>query len=162
MLRYFALLLISLTFEFSLFGQSKIETVEFIIREMKSFGNDAQEIKEIEFSDNGSLCKIKTAVPGQMNEKTLEISLSEVDIFACTKIVKMGTDEYVYLYSLLASSRGRNGQIRKNLSKRSGTEIILQNTLNGQKIKGLESAFAHLTELVTGQKKTFKPTIDLQ
>jgi len=38
----------------------------------------------------------------------------------------------------------------------------LQNTLNGQKIKGLESAFAHLTELVTGQKKTFKPTIDLQ
>jgi hypothetical protein len=145
----------------SLFGQSKPETVEFIIREMKSCENDVLEMKDVDFSDGYGTCKIKTGVPGQLNEKSLEFTLSEVDIFTSTKIVKTGKDEYIYVYSLLASPRGRNGGIRKNLSRNAGTEIILQNILNGEKVKGLELAFAHLTELITGQRKLFKSIISV-
>ena len=155
-----AILVLFFLFGGSLFGQSKPETVEFIIREIKSCENDVLEVKDVDFSDSYGTCKIKTGIPGQLNEKSMEFTLSEVDIFTSTKIVKTGKDEYIYVYSLLASPRGRNVGIRKNLSRNTGTEVILQNILNGEKIKGLESAFAHLTELITGQRKSFKPIIN--
>ena len=141
-------------------GQSKAETIEYLIREMKSFSNDRLEVKEVEFSDDTASCKIKTAVPGQIDERTLEFSLSEADVYASTKIIKMPNEDYVYSYSLLVSSRGASGGLRKNISRINGTEAIVQNVLNYQKIKGVESAFTHLAELVTGHKRTFKPSSD--
>jgi len=46
------------------------------------------------------------------------------------------------------------------MTRSMGVEVILPNMLNGQKIKGIESAFTSLTEMVTGQKKTFRSLPD--
>jgi len=144
----------------NLFAQSKTDIIDYIIREIKSCENEQMEVKDVEFSDGGSTCKIKTAVPGQLMERSIDLPLADVDIFSSTKIIKIGKDEYVYAYSLVASPRGRSGGQRKNMTRSMGVEVILPNMLNGQKIKGIESAFTSLTEMVTGQKKTFRSLPD--
>lgn len=144
----------------NLFAQSKTDIIDNIIREIKSCENEQMEIKDVEFSDGGSVCKIKTAVPGQLMEKSIDLPLADVDIFSSTKIVKIGKDEYIYTYSLVASPRGRSGGLRKNMTRSMGAEVILPKMLNGQKIKRIESAFTSLTEMVTGQKKSFRSMPD--
>ena len=138
-----------------LFGQSKSETIAFITREIRSCDSDQLEVKDVEFTDGGNTCKIRVAMPNQSGEKAIELSLRDVDVYSVTKILKIGNDEQVYVYSLVASPRGRSGAVRRNMTTIMGPEVILQNILCAQKIKALELAFAHLTELTTGQLKRF-------
>jgi hypothetical protein len=119
-----------------LFGQSKSETIAYITREIKSCENDQLELKDIEFTEGCGVCKIRLSMPNQIGEKSLELSLKDVDIYSITKILKIGNDEQVYVYSLVANPRGRSGAVRRNMT-----------TIMG----------ADLTELITGQTKLFKP-----
>jgi hypothetical protein len=139
-----------------LLGQSKNETISFIINEMKSCENDQLELRDIDFSDNGNLCKIRVSMLNQFSEKSIELSLKDVDIYSVTKIIRLGVDEQVYVYSLVASPRGRNGAIRRNMTTIMGMEVILHNIPNAHKVNCIELAFRHLTELITGKPKVFK------
>ncbi len=86
-----------------------------------------------------------------MSEQTLEFALADVDIYTRQTLQKAPKDDYVYTYALMVAPRGRNGQLRKNMSKALWPEVILRSTHNGNKIRSMEWAFARLTELTTGR-----------
>jgi len=142
---------IFLALSFRLLGQSQPELVDFLQQEFKSMENEQVEVKEIKFSDNDSSCRITSTVPGQMSEQTLEFALADVDIYTRQTLQKAPKDDYVYTYALMVAPRGRNGQLRKNMSKALWPEVILRSTHNGNKIRSMEWAFARLTELTTGR-----------
>lgn len=142
----------------ALVAQTRQETMDFIVRELKSCENEQLEFKDIEFADAGRSCKIKLANPGQVIEKTLEMTLSEVDVIASQKFVKFNNNEEIQVFSLLVSPRGRSGGLKRDHFRLSGPEVLVADHLSGTKIRGLEAAFAHLAELTTTKPRTFKRT----
>ena len=135
-----------------LHGQSTAELTDYIIREFKACDNAQLEIKEANFTDNDSVFKLAISTDGQMMEQSWEISLADADIYAKRVLVKTETNEYTYTYNLVATTRGRSRGIRRNMSRITGTEVLLRHVWNGSQMKGLEAAFARLTALTTGRK----------
>jgi hypothetical protein len=131
------------------FGESTSSLAQFIVQEIKSCESAQFEIKEITFSDGDAKFRIAPSMTGS----SLEFSLVDVDVYTIRTLRKTGKDEYAFAYSLVVTTRGRTEGIRKNMSRVAGTEIILGNILNGQKIKNLERAFTRLTERVTGREQ---------
>ncbi len=142
---------IFLALSFRLLGQSQPDLVDFLQREFKSMENEQVEVKDIKFSDNDSTCRITSSAPGQLSEQTLEFALADVDIYTRQTLQKGPKEDFVYTYALVVAPRGRNGQLRKNMSKAVAPEVILRSTYNGSKIRSMEWAFARLTELTTGR-----------
>jgi hypothetical protein len=143
-----------------LFGQSQAETTEYILRELKACGSDQFEVKEARFTDGDSVLRVTTAVLGQGTDRSLEMTLAEVDIYTKQTLVKAGKDDYTYVYSLVATPRGRSGGLKRNMVRVAGSETILRNILNGKQVKGLELALARLTEIVAGRRALFTPAVD--
>jgi len=130
------------------FCQSREETIAFIRSELTSLSNPQTEVREVEFSDNGRTCKLRVAHPGEMGGTALEFSLSQVDVFVCTKLIKGTKEESVFAYNLMVSPRRPASGI--------GREVLLLNALNGAQCHALAAAFAHLTGLVTDRKPLFR------
>lgn len=135
-----------------LHGQATADLTDYIIREFKACENAQLEIKDARFTDGDSVFKLATSIPGQLSEQSWEISLADADIYTKRILVKTGPDEYTTTYDLMATTRGRSGGIRRNMSRITGTTTLLRNVWNGSQMRGLEAAFAKLTELTTGRK----------
>jgi len=155
------LYLLFFTLSCGLFGQSQTETANYILREIRACENDHFEVKEARFIDGDSVFQITTSTPGQAVERSLEIALADVDIYSKRAVVKAGNDGYSYTYSLIVTTRGRAAGIKKNMSRVTGSEYLLWDRLDGRQVKSLEMAFARLTELTTGRRPLFTPSMDL-
>ncbi|MDR3672817.1 MAG: hypothetical protein P4L36_18375 [Holophaga sp.] len=127
---------------------------------MRACENDQFEIKELRFSDGDSVFKVTTSIPGQLADKTVEINLADVDIYTKRTAIKSGKDDYTYAYSLIATNRGRANGIKRNMTRVTGSEVLLRQILNGRQVKALEMAFIRLTDLVAGRRPLFVPAVD--
>lgn len=123
-------------------AQTKVETMDFIVKEFKIFERDEHIIKELAFSEDGSVFTFKSYVPTKP-ERKLTIPLKEVDIYT---VRKKGADGQPR-YSLVVESKGRAGRFKLNERNISGVHTILKNAQNPRRLEGLVKAFSHLVML---------------
>jgi hypothetical protein len=132
------------------FGQTREATIDFILREIKSYDSPAFAVEETSFSQEGDLFKLRTRVVG-FPDRTLEIPLKNVNIFAR----KIRRADGLESYNLRVRCRGRDASILVNTLKYRGYANILGRIEDRRQAEALERAFAHLTELTTGRKDLF-------
>lgn len=140
--------LIVLAFGLVAMAQTKVETIDFIIKEFRVFERDEHIIKNISFSEDGSVFNFKSYVPPKP-ERKLTIPLKEVDIYTIWQLGANGTRRY----SLVVESKGRAGRFQVNDRNVFGVRTILKDARNPQRLEALAKAFAHLTMLDTKSGK---------
>ena len=145
----------------ALFGQTKAETINYIKSSLRLCSNDqfemkAMEVREVDFFNGDTDCKITYRIQGMTTENYLEFNLKNVEVYSVTKIVKTAKDENTFIYSLQVKARTQDSFIKKNNYNIIGPEMIVENIVSQKKAQGLEAAFAHLKRLVTGQRTFFK------
>ena len=126
-------------------AQTKPETIEFITKEMKSFESDSYRVKEVYFSEEGTVFNYITYLPG-IGEDRLVMPLANVNVFMAKKVA---TDGHYY-YSLMLETRGRTGKIQINGVDTLGTRLIVRGMSNKTRIQRLQLAFNHLKRLLSG------------
>lgn len=126
-----------------LWAQSKPDTEIFIVREIKSLESDDFIMKDVSFSEGGTVFNMTTFVPNSSDDR-VTFSLENVNIFMAKKISSKGH----YLYDLVVQTRGRGTKIRMNGGEVSGTFPILKNSSNKTRILALVKAFTHLKKIL--------------
>ena len=132
------------------FGQSKQETIDFIISEFKSIENNTYVFKDVTFSQGGAIFTFRRYRPGKP-DKAVVIDLKDVDIYRVAIHHANGAD----FYNLDVRSLGRDGNFMANGLKYNGTWTLLGRIDSERKARALEKAFLRLTELTTGRKDLF-------
>jgi len=130
-------------FTFCLLAQSKPETENFIIREIKTFESDDFIMKDVSFSEGGSVFNLTTAAPNS-SEDRLTFSLDNVNIFMAKRVTVKGH----YLYDLVVETRGRGGKVKMNGGEVSGTFPMVKGIANKTRILSLVKAFTHLKKIL--------------
>jgi hypothetical protein len=131
-------------------GQTREATIDFILREIKSYDSRSFSIEEASFSQEGDIFRLRTRVVG-FPDRTLEIPLKNVNIFAR----KIRRTDGLESYNLRVRCRGRDASILVNTLSYRGCENIIGRIEDRRQAEALERAFAHLTELTTGRKDLF-------
>ena len=92
------------------------------------------EVKDIKFSDNDPTYPTIQFRPGQkLSEQNFEFALADV-IYTGQTLQKGPKEDFVYTYALVVAPRGRNGQLRKNMSK--ARAVILRSTYQNRSRSG--------------------------
>lgn len=141
-------LMMIFTLGLSLFAQSKQETMDYLVRELKSFEKDTFLVKEVSFSGDGSILTYRTYVP-TTPERKLTLPLKDVNIFMTCRTNSKGP----YTYDLVVETKNRTGRFQINDRNVFGTKRIIKGELNQNRIKALEKAFSHLSMLVGDGKE---------
>ena len=149
--RFLASLSFLLLAQPALFGQSRDETANFIIQEIKSLETKTYIVTEVAFSAPGDVFTFRRRRVG-WPDKGLIIPLANADIFCSTYHRADGVNRY----TLVVRSRGRDGLITVNGLHYRGT-VNLVAMEDERKAKALERAFAHMAALVGGRKELFSP-----
>ena len=131
-------------------AQTREETVDFIVKEFRSFERRDRVYSEIQFSPRGDSFKLVRSTPAH-HQGTVEFQLKDVDIYRVTH----NKPNCVNSYQLLVSPRGREAGVQKNGKKAQETVAITPRTRNGRKCLALERAFTRLTQLTTDRKFLF-------
>jgi hypothetical protein len=134
----------------ALFGQSRDETADFIIKEMRSLEDKTFFMTDISFSPSGELFTLRRRHQGKP-DKSVVLSLKQVDIYCCPTHHAGGSD----FYKLVARSRGRDGQFTVNGLTFHGSVNLVGRSLDKRKMKALERAFGHMAALAGGRKELF-------
>jgi hypothetical protein len=134
----------------SAFGQTKEETMDFIVSEFKSFERKDYHAIEANFSPAGDTFTLKRRDP-KHKDFALSFQMKDVEVYKVTVNHPNGIDQY----RLMVRPRGRDGCIMKN-SVRITTTVKLGPTMdNENQCRALERAFARLTTLTTARKYLF-------
>jgi hypothetical protein len=140
-------------------AQSKEETMDYLVRELQAADSEGYVVKEVAFSEAGSVLSYRTLIPGNQ-ERNLVIYLKDVNIFykrintiKDNPEIKRNLD-LDYCDLLVESRAGKKG-FKINGSAVPYPKKILENVLNERKVRSLEKAFGHLIGLVSGRKELF-------
>ena len=131
-------------------GQSREETMKYIIDELRSMESRAYTLREVSFSPSGDTFTYKRQRNGLPDKGTV-IPLAKVDIYCVTVHRATGID----YANLVVRPRGKDGEFIANGFKTKGTMSLIGRIEDEKKVQALEKAFAHLTRLVTGRKDLF-------
>ena len=126
-----------------LFAQSRVDTENFIIREIKTFENDNFTVKDVSFSGGGSVFNFTTYVPNNSDDR-MTFALGNVNIYPAMKLTSNG----LYRYDLVVETRGRNCKIRMNGGEVTGAIPMLRDVANKKVVDSLVKAFTHLKKLI--------------
>lgn len=150
MVRYFLIILLLGLGPAALRGQTREETMNYIVDEFKSLENRTYTIREITFSPSADSFTFRRSRQGRKESGTT-LKLAQVDIYCVTVHRANGIDHF----NLVARSRGRDGVMLANGVKYQGAMPLIGTIENEKKVRSLEKAFARLTALVTGRKELF-------
>ena len=132
-----------------LFGQSREETADFIIKEIKSLEDKTFVVADASFSPTGDTFTFRRRHHGKP-DKGVVLPLKNVDIYCCPTHV--GGSDY---FKLVARSRGRDGLMTLNGLAFHGSVSLVGRSQDERKMKALERAFLHMTALAGGRKELF-------
>jgi shikimate kinase len=140
-------------------AQSKEETMDYIVRELQAAESEGYVVKEVAFSEGGSVLSYRTLITGNQ-ERKLVIYLKDVNVFykrlnTIKDNPEIKRNQDLDYCDLLVESRAGKKGFRINGSAVEYPKKILENILNERKVKSLEKAFGHLIALISGRKEPF-------
>jgi len=134
----------------SAFGQTKEETMDFLVNEFKSFERKEYRFTEINFSPAGDAFTVRRNSK-KHKDYALTFQLKDVEIYKVTVNHASGVNQF----RLMVRTRGRDAYIGRNSHRYAGALKVSPNMDNERKCLALERAFARLTMLTTGRKYLF-------
>lgn len=134
----------------SAFGQTKEETMDFLVNEFKSFERKDYQFTEIKFSPAGDAFTLRRNSK-KRKDYALSFQLKDVEIYRVTVNHANGINKF----RLMVRTRGRESTIGQNSRPYMGALKISPTMDNERKCLALERAFARLTTLTTGRKYLF-------
>ncbi len=138
----------------SAFGQTKEETMDFLVNEFKSFERKDYQYTEIKFSPAGDAFSLRRNSKHR-NGYALTFQLKDVEIYKVTVNHANGINQF----RLMVRTRGRESSIGQNSRPIAGAVKISPTMDNERKCLALERAFTRLTTLTTGRKFLFYDSV---
>jgi len=130
-------------------AQTKEETMDYIVREVKALETATLVVRDVRFTDDGKTFSYGSLLVGQ-KERTLSFPVDGVNYFVTETAGKGGPS-----FSLSVEGRGRTPVVSVSGQRGNAPKAIAKNLPNGTKLKSLEKAFKHLAALLTGRKELF-------
>jgi hypothetical protein len=148
--RAFIILALLILASGSAFGQTKEETMAFLVNEYRSFERRDYQFTEIKFPPAGDAFSVRRNSK-KHRDYALTFQLKDVEIYKVTVNHANGVNQF----RLMVRTRGRDVYIGKNSHRYAGALKISPSMDNERKCMALERAFARLTTLSTGRKYLF-------